>query len=331
MVENRVTIELPLQITISLGAPTPAPGTFEQTLSPAQVEGVETEGVPTPEFELTRSISGYIPLLNASYKLAAQEPFQMPPGYTRLGDVRVGSQEGLDSVEATLTPEQRRAVEKDREALAMGANAGQTESIADPGAFGFVVREDSSRAILISIRGTQTPAEWLADFVPVPVPFFESPGMGLVHVGFAIFYHKIRGTIQSVLDTVDPATRITVIGHSLGGAMAILCAADIERNMQKKNVDVCTFGGPRTGKIDFRIRFNHEVPTSYRVVNALDIVPHVPSVITGWNHVGREIDVNGKGPSPHSLEAYLDGLTKLARPTVIEGASFRGVLSMQVL
>lgn len=308
-----VAFTVPLNVTVSIGTPISGGGTpASLPIVAAQPQPVafDTEAVPAPDFELARAIAAYVPLLTASYQLAAQTPFQLPAGYTRLADVRVGAMEAAE-IELTLTPEQQRAVEHDRKALIQGAAPGLTEGLADPAAFGFVVKEDASGSILISIRGTQTPAEWLADFVPVPVPFFESPGMGLVHVGFAVFYHKVRGSIQAALRTLDPATRITVVGHSLGGAMAILCAADIERNMGKKNVDVCTFGGPRTGKIDFRIRFNREISKCFRVVNARDIVPHVPSVITGWNHVGVEIPVDGKGPSAHSLEAYLDGLKQL--------------------
>jgi hypothetical protein len=327
-----ISFEFPLEIRISFGDSRIASAVIGTSALPIEVAAGEVESVPAPDFELSRAISAYIPLLDCSYKLAAQEPYQLPGGYTQLGFVRISAEEAIEDIDLSLTPEQKKAVERDREALDRGAYAGQTEAIADPGAFGFIVREDSSGSILISIRGTQTPFEWLADFTPVPIPFFESPGMGLVHVGFAVFYHKVRKTIESVLDTLDPASRITVVGHSLGGAMAVLCAADIERNMHKKNVDVCTFGGPRTGKIDFRVHFNREITKCYRVVNALDIVPHVPLVITGWNHVGKEIDVNGKGPNAHSLVAYLDGLVKLTRASATEGTdSGSRVLSMQIL
>lgn len=293
---------------------------------------VEAEAVPAPDFELARAISAYVPLLSASYELAAQHPVQLPDGYTRLADVRIGAMEGVD-IESVLTPEQRRAVEHDRRALVQGAVPGITEALADPSAFGFVVRENATGAVLISIRGTQTPQEWLADFIPVPVPFFESPGMGLVHVGFAVFYHKVRASIQAALSKIDSGTRVTVLGHSLGGAMGVLCAADIERNMGKKNVDVCTLGGPRTGKIDFRIRFNHEIAKCFRLVNALDIVPHVPSVITGWNHVGVEIGVNGKGQSSaHGLDAYLDGLRRLSPESLGQTVDVaRRVMSIRLL
>jgi endonuclease G len=326
---------VPLLVTLSIGTPMLEPPRAAAPVvlgAPPHEEETETEAVATPDFELARAISAYVPLLQASYLLAAQTPYGLPPGYTKLAEVRVTGNEAADA-EYALTPEQREAVERDRKALEKGATSATTESLADPSAFGFVVQENATGSVLVTIRGTQTPAEWLADFVPVPVPFFEAPAMGLVHVGFAVFYHKVRQSIQAALSKISPTARITVVGHSLGGAMAVLCAADIKRNMGKTDVDLCTFGGPRTGKIDFRIHFNRLIPKCYRIVDALDIVPHVPSVVTGWNHVGVEIDVAGKGgSSPHSLEAYLDGLKKIAQGAGHEGVNENGeVLSVQVL
>jgi hypothetical protein len=329
------TFTVPLMVTLSIGTPTLQPPQATASVAPAaplREEETDTEAVATPDFELARAISAYLPILQASYLLAAKTPYQLPAGYTSLAEVRVSGNEAADA-ELALTPEQQYAVERDQKALDKGATAATTEGLADPSAFGFVVQENATHSILISIRGTQTPAEWLADFVPVPVPFFESPAMGFVHVGFAVFYHKVRQTIQAALSSVSTTARITVVGHSLGGAMAILCAADIKRNMGKTNVDVCTFGGPRTGKIGFRIHFNQLISRCYRIVDALDIVPHVPSVVTGWNHVGVEIDVAGKGgSSPHSLEAYLDGLKKIGEGGGHEAVSENGeVLSARVL
>jgi triacylglycerol lipase len=84
-----------------------------------------------------------------------------------------------------------------------------------------------------------------------------------------------------------------VLGHSLGGAMPTLGTVDIKRNMGKAVVELCTIGGPRAGKIGFRRNFNREIPLAFRVRNQFDIVPHVPSIILAWNHVGEEIEVDG--------------------------------------
>jgi len=119
--------------------------------------------------------------------------------------------------------------------------------------------------------------------------------------------------------------------------MATLGAVDIKRNMGKRAVDLCTVGGPRVGKIAFRRNFNLEIPLAFRVTNQFDIVPHMPSIILGWNHVGEEIEVDGNVDNAHSLEAYLRGLQNIGAlrelsPTgvITEAARSRQVMSIRV-
>jgi hypothetical protein len=256
-------------------------------------------------FDVDRAIRAYIPLLEACYAFANGRPVAFPIGYTPLGEIRAdlavmaeavpgNSQEGLEAVMNDLD-----AVEA---------------SVIDPTAFGYVVLESLTGAILICIRGTQTPQEWLANFTAVPNTFSEAPEFGAVHLGFERMSRSVRMSIQQVLSGVPSDSRITVLGHSLGGAMATLTAVDLKRNFGRSRVDVCTVGGPRVGKSVFRRKFNAEIPECVRVTNQFDVVPHVPSVITGWNHVGEEIEVDGDLDSPHSLNAYLQGLRNIGRP-----------------
>jgi len=284
------------------------------------------EAAPAP-FEVQRAINGYIPLLEACYALAKLQPIALPNGYVSIGEVRASVQEMAEAVESA--PAQvREAVRNDMEAAA---------AIADPSAFGFVVREERTGAILVCIRGTQTPREWLANFTAIPSDFSLVPGFGLVHLGFEQMYGRVRRSIQNILANIGADVRITVLGHSLGGAMATLGAVDIKRNMGKRAVDLCTVGGPRVGKIAFRRNFNLEIPLAFRVTNQFDIVPHVPSIILGWNHVGEEIEVDGNVDNAHSLEAYLRGLQNIGAlrelsPTgvITEAARSRQVMSIRV-
>ena len=69
-----------------------------------------------------------------------------------------------------------------------------------------------------------------------------------VHKGFFEYYNGVR---ESILDHVEwliserPASEIHVSGHSLGGAMANLCAVDFAAKYPDVKVALWTFGAPR--------------------------------------------------------------------------------------
>ncbi|MCW5966431.1 MAG: lipase family protein [Bryobacterales bacterium] len=277
---------------------------YESTI----LESLSTASAPNG-FEVERTRTGYIPLLKACYDFAQGEPaLVLPAGYTELARILTTAEETLEALEP---PPVQRALDNDFAALSMPVLEGLgSNNVPRPDAFGFVVREDRTGEVIVAIRGTLTPDEWAKNFTAVPNPFNEVPGFGLVHLGFEKMWRRIRLSVQQGLQEVSPRTRLTVLGHSLGGAMAILGAVDLASNSGFTNVDVCTIGGPRVGKIRFRMNFNRLIPRCFRLTNQGDVVPHVPSVVTAWNHVGLEIPVKGIGGSnSHSLDAYLNGLS----------------------
>ena len=124
---------------------------------------------------------------------------------------------------------------------------------------------------------------------------------------------------------------ITVTGHSLGGALAILTAYEIaERGINKQTnkngsveaipVAVFSYGSPRIGDAVFKRRFEELQLKALRVVNVQDMVPKSiggihPPWSESYKHVGVELQVDSK-LSPylkrsrdrvdcHSLECYL--------------------------
>lgn len=141
---------------------------------------------------------------------------------------------------------------------------------------------------------------------------------------------------------------ITVTGHSLGSALAILSAYDlVETGLNVKadtsGVPICvfSFSGPRVGNVRFKERIEKLGVKVLRVVNVHDIVPkspglvlneHSPSMVMkiceklpwSYSHVGVELALDHKN-SPflkptsdlvcaHNLEAHLhllDGLVFL--------------------
>ncbi len=141
----------------------------------------------------------------------------------------------------------------------------------------FVV--SSEDVTVIAFRGTDNPADWLVnlDVIPVQTPHGE------MHQGFAEAYKKMKAPILDILRP-KPPKHLWVTGHSLGGALAVVCAYDLIDNEKIALDGVITFGQPmvaQKGLADYLDklllgRFAH-------VVNDSDIVPRVPPF---YSHCG---------------------------------------------
>jgi len=141
----------------------------------------------------------------------------------------------------------------------------------------YSVASTSTQAIAVdgalAFRGTHELADWLtdADCRLVAAPF------GMVHAGFWRAYQSIAPLL--------PAAEV-ITGHSLGGALALLCGLD--RLHRGEDVRVVTFGQPRALGLctaqAMRHRFGDWVT---RCVHNNDVVPRVPTRLMGYGHMGR--------------------------------------------
>ena len=108
------------------------------------------------------------------------------------------------------------------------------------------------------------------------------------------------GSIQT------PGSAISVVGHSLGAAMACLQAFQMAGDPAVNIRRVYTYGQPRTGNVAFADAFDARMRTRgvvhYRVTNYRDPVPHLPLenfLFEGWKHTGNEVYYNAT-----QLQAY---------------------------
>jgi triacylglycerol lipase len=147
---------------------------------------------------------------------------------------------------------------------------------------GFVARRDN--AVFVSFRGTEPLrlAQWVEDISYAPRSLLSNlPGS--VHGGFASLFDDVKDSMWNAVDALsgDQATRLFVTGHSLGGALAVLAAAELEFDLKRKKSDVTavyTYGQPRVGNPEFCAAYDAALKgVTFRYVNDLDIVPHVPS------------------------------------------------------
>ncbi|KAL0905010.1 hypothetical protein M5K25_027181 [Dendrobium thyrsiflorum] len=205
------------------------------------------------------------------------------------------------------------------------------------------------RDIVVALRGTATALEWVENFRTALHPLPDSPD-SKVSSGFMSLSKSSPGpNIPSLSTAVVNEIRrlvdqyageelsITITGHSLGAALAILIADELADKIENAPpISVVSFGGPRVGNPGFADRIEKKGVKVLRVVNANDVVTRVPAGLPvhgggedkgkwwgshvldgleGYAHVGTELRVDNRD-SPylkpnadpaccHDLEAYL--------------------------
>ena len=113
-----------------------------------------------------------------------------------------------------------------------------------------------------------------------------------IHRGFMAAYLGVREAIHHYVNN-SSATQYRIVGHSLGGALAKLCAVDLQYNFASNtgiladsniHVEAYTFGAPRAGNKAFVASYNARVPKTWRVVNGWDAVSGLPHMCQGYRH-----------------------------------------------
>jgi hypothetical protein len=150
--------------------------------------------------------------------------------------------------------------------------------------------------LILAIRGTVDVKEWLLDFGALPLPYL---GKGFVAAGFRSIAESFQFISPTGMSTGDLATAIatrnaatpiksiSILGHSLGGALATLAAAQIAFSNPglAAGIELWTYASPRVALPDFMTAFSEAVPNAYRIWNTLDIVPQVPTF--PYTHIGQ--------------------------------------------
>lgn len=123
-------------------------------------------------------------------------------------------------------------------------------------------------------------------------PYAGSSSSGaLMHRGFVAAYFSVRDQIHDYIRN-SAVSSVVATGHSLGGALATLCAVDIQYNFSDKvTIEAYTYGAPNVGNDGFRDSYNQRVPNSYRVIHGMDLVPELPRWWQGYRSVDKEFRI----------------------------------------
>jgi len=158
--------------------------------------------------------------------------------------------------------------------------------------------------IAVVFRGSEEVDDWVVDFdfqlVSCVIP--GCPSGAKVHNGFqdSLFdnediIYEVEDAIKSILDDSEfqgDKSRIYVTGHSLGGALAQVCATYLASVNPDINVKMISFGAPRVGNENFA-EWANELPnlSAWRFVNDWDTIPRTPLNSQGYSHAGHLMDM----------------------------------------
>ena len=153
----------------------------------------------------------------------------------------------------------------------------------------YIVRRQG-KPLVVVFRGTDDVTDWLYNLNAQKAKHH----WGCVHQGFLGAWFAIK---RQVLAEVEGG-EVLFAGHSLGGALATLAAADVPGQTRA----VVTFGSPRVGDAEFVDEYAKTLAgVTRRYHYRFDPVPMVPAYMMGFRHV-----VN---PRWHDGNALRDGIS----------------------
>jgi hypothetical protein len=203
---------------------------------------------------------------------------------------------------------------------------------------GFVAYHPGRREIIVAFRGTQSiqsalqdiqlwksepdfePVDWKKIFVASNFP----PRLK-IHSGFEDAYAYIRNEIQGSVARLAEQFRdykIIFTGHSLGGAMTEIAAADfhiLTNGRYSDRVSVTTFGQPRVGNPEWA-SYLQSLPFARRftrVVADKDPVAQLPPTFLNYQFAGYQYEINRSNETVACATSGPNGETEQCSDSVL--------------
>lgn len=188
----------------------------------------------------------------------------------------------------------------------------------------------AGKAIIVAFRGTYSITNTVIDLSTVPQEYvpYPSPDDGgeptnqpahrctncTVHSGFLASWRQARKVVLPQLKSLrerHPGYPVHLVGHSLGGAVAMLAALELRVALGWQDTLVTTFGEPKVGNqqlcdyldavfnlLEDEVGQNPENRAYRRVTHTNDPVPLLPLTEWGYRSHGGEFFITKADLSP---------------------------------
>lgn len=187
-----------------------------------------------------------------------------------------------------------------------------------------LLRHGENGQQVLAFRGTEIGemADIKTDLDCAPVPWSRFPALPAaapelqIHEGFGA---GLAVLWPELIARLDPAQPVTISGHSLGGALAMLAAYALHQHRAPGSANpvfriaaVYTYGQPRVGNRAFAEAYDLALlGKTWRLVNNRDMVTRVPPQIMAFQHAGQCLYLDGEGRLHRDPSAWFQFLDRL--------------------
>ncbi|KAI0322824.1 lipase [Amylostereum chailletii] len=170
--------------------------------------------------------------------------------------------------------------------------------------FWYVGFDPKENTVIVAHEGTNTSSILSiltdADFFLTPLSKTLFPGLGSniqTHMGFGESHARIAAPVLAAVQkalSLYSTTSVTVVGHSLGAAIALIDSIYLRLKLPNATVKMIGYGLPRVGNQAFADYVDaHQTVT--HVNNKKDPIPIVPGRLLGFHHPSGEVHIQETG------------------------------------